>query len=364
MKMSRIAGYALAGLCTLYAFDAFASDTVAVMKLDALGDVDSTASQVLESVRSYVMDRDDLILDVNGGDITYTEMQMVTGCDREASIGCYEAACESLGAPAIIFGSVKDGGETHLVWYVSGKGVFREVTGVVKDKVAADKLASDLVVGAKGSLVVTSNVPGADVFIDGKRVGMAYEFEENAQPLELVSGNYVIAVRKDGYEKEDAKLITVKAGETARIHVDMVVAQDPEEIARAVRISGYSSMGAGVAVMIAAGVTSYFTGSYGDSIKTFVTGGKEVSTGGSKFSKVNKGNVSSVAEHTDELALTSNILWGVGGVLLAAGVALTLTGHLYDFVGDEPVANANPFMPKIDVSLSPDYKGMSFGWTF
>lgn len=363
MKMSRIAGYALAGLCTLYAFDAFASDTVAVMKLDALGDVDNTASQVLESVRSYVMDRDDLILDVNGGDITYTEMQMVTGCDREASIGCYEAACESLGAPAIIFGSVKDGGETHLVWYVSGKGVFREVTGVVNDKVAADKLASDLVIGAKGSLVVTSNVPGADVFIDGKRVGMAYEFEENAQPLELVSGNYVIAVRKDGYEKEDAKLITVKAGETSRIHVDMVVAQDPEEIARAVRISGYSSMGVGVAGLVVAGVMLSLNKDKGAEINKFIEHGSGKDVAAEKRDNDRK----ALSGKYDDAKLYEGLsigFWIGGGFFLAAGVALTLTGHLYDFVGDEPVANANSFIPKIDVNLSSDYKGMNFGWTF
>ena len=159
MKLNRISGALLACTCFFGATDAWA-DTVAVMKLDVLGDkVDAQATQVFEAIRTAIMNAEDFDLDANGGDLTYTEMQMVTGCDKESSIACYDTACETLGAPAIVFGSIKTGGETHVVWYKSGVGVFREVKMTVTDQASADALASKLVVGSKGQLIVTSNVP-------------------------------------------------------------------------------------------------------------------------------------------------------------------------------------------------------------
>ena len=317
-----------------------AEDTVAVMKLDALGSkVDQESSMVLESLRDVVMSTPNLVLDANGGDITYTEMQMVTGCDRDASIACYDAACETLGAPAIIFGSIKDGGETHLVWYVSGKGIFRETTGVVTDKESADKLAKSIIVGDVGSVIVTSNVPGADVFIDGKRVGMSAEFKENAQPIELVTGNYVIAVRKG---------VT-----SSYVHVDMTVAQDPEAIAKGVRIAGFVTGGVGIASLIAgAAVGGYYQLSENDNVMNPIKEGGN----GKKYDSKNDAGKTAIK--------AANGLIGVGAGLTAIGVALVLTGYLYDFAGEDVEASTSPYMPKIDLNVTPEYQGMNLGWTF
>lgn len=381
MKFNRFAGLALAGLCTLCATDALANDTVAVMKLDALGDnVESQTTMVLEALREQVMNSD-LTLDANGSDITYTEMQMVTGCENGESIACYDMACETLGAPAIIFGSVKDGGETHIVWYVSGKGIFREKKGVVTDKASAEKLAQSIIVGEMGSLVVTSNIPGADVFIDGKRVGMSAEFEENATPIQLVAGNYIVAVRKDGYEKEDAVKVTIEGNNVAKLHVDMAVAQDPEAIAKAVRIAGYSSLGVGVASLIAGGVlvgltctsNGCGTGSWWETnkIKNHLDDFKagkikdDLNDDGSVKTKANviaggrmeKGNSSG-----SQASLSGQILLGVGGLFTAAGIALTVVGFVHDFAGED--VEANNAMPKIDFNVTPEYQGMTMGWRF
>ena len=145
MRLHSMAGLIFAGVCTLCATTAFAEEKVAVMKLDSLGrNTDEQADMVLEAVRNEVI-KSSLTLDSNGSDITYTEMQMVTGCDKDASIACYDTACDTLGSPAIIFGSVEEGGETKLVWYVSGKGIFREISGRVTDRRSAEKLARDLV---------------------------------------------------------------------------------------------------------------------------------------------------------------------------------------------------------------------------
>jgi hypothetical protein len=337
------------------------------MKLDALGDnVESQTTMVLEALREQVMNSD-LTLDANGSDITYTEMQMVTGCENGESIACYDMACETLGAPAIIFGSVKDGGETHIVWYVSGKGIFREKKGIVTDKASAEKLAQSVIVGEMGSLVVTSNVPGADVFIDGKRVGMSAEFEESATPIQLVAGNYIVAVRKDGYEKEDAVKVTIEGNNVAKLHIDMVVAQDPEAIAKAVRIAGYSSLGVGVAALIAGGVMSFMVEDSNKYLKDYLcyhgTCPDKPENWKEDWGKENnnpttypKGKIGTDYE-TAQIAL-----YAAGGFFTAAGIALTVVGFVHDFAGED--VEANNAMPKIDFNVTPEYQGMTMGWRF
>ncbi len=356
MKMKRICGAFMACACVFGAADAFAADTVAVMKLDILGsNVDKQATVMFEAVRSAVSASSDLILDANGGDFTYTEMQMVTGCDKEASIACYDAACETLGAPAIIFGSVKDGGEAHLVWYVSGKGIFREVKGTISDDASVEALAEQLVVGEKGSLIVTSNVPGADVFIDGKRMGMSAEFKENATPIELVTGKYIVTVRKDGFSKEDAVNVTIEGGQTASVHVDMSVATDPEAVRRGVLIGGYTSLGVGAVSTIVAGTLACLTGK---ERKKIVGDGGAIMTG-DKFEK-------SKMDKAQNMEYASIAMFGVGGFFLAAGVAMVVTGFVYDFAGEDidKALAANPYIPTVDVSLTRDYRGMTMGWAF
>lgn len=362
MRFKRFAGMALAGMCVFGAGNAYAEDNVAVMKLDALGEnVEEQAGYVLEALQNQVL-HSTYMLEANGGDITYTEMQMVTGCDVEGSIACYDAACATLGAPAIIFGSVKDGGETHLVWYVSGKGIFKEMTATITDRESAELLARDLIIGEMGNLIVTSNVPGADVFVDGKRVGMSAEFEESAQPIELIAGNYIVAVRKDGFTKEDAIRVVIEGKKTAKIHVDMNVAKDPEDTRKAIKYSGFAAMGAGAALMISGGVIGAFVSKdnkvFNDAIKDAELTVSN-SFGAEGFSKVNQSG--------ENMARATNILLGVGGGLLAAGVALTVVGYVYDFEGedvDSALSSNHGLMPKVNFQLSPEYQGMTMGWKF
>lgn len=352
MKIHQIAGAFLACTCLLGATDALA-DTVAVMKLDVSSDkVDAQATQIFEAIRSAVLSTEDFDLDANGGDLTYTEMQIVTGCDKASSIACYDAACETLGAPAIIFGSVKENGEAHIVWYKSGVGIFREVTMTVTDKTTAEALASRLVIGSKGSLIVTSNVPGADVFVDGKRVGMSAEFKENAIPIDLLEGKYIVAIRKDGFTKEDAVSVTIEGDKTAEVHIDMAVATDPEVIRRGVLIGGYTSLGVGAAGIIVAGALIPIAQYTGEEIAGKIREGKGFSAGD--------------ATAIEHMALSSRILFGVGGFLMAAGVAMIVTGYVYDFAGEDidSALASNPYIPKVDFNFSPSYQGMTMGWQF
>lgn len=355
MKINRFAGMALAGMCLLGAGNAFAEDNVAVMKLDALGEnVDEQAGYVLEALQNQVL-HSSYMLEANGGDITYTEMQMVTGCDVEGSIACYDAACATLGAPAIIFGSVKDGGETHIVWYVSGKGIFKEMTATITDRESAELLARDLIIGEMGKLIVTSNVPGADVFVDGKRVGMSAEFEESAQPIELIAGNYIVAVRKDGFTKEDAIRVVIEGKKTAKIHVDMNVAKDPEDTRKAIKYAGYGSLGVGALGIVAGGVLYALSSQKIDDVE------KNIQSATQDYAyKDNK-------DTADSLLTGSAAAFGIGGFFLAAGVALTVVGFVYDFEGedvDSALSSNHGLMPKVNFQLSPEYQGMTMGWTF
>ena len=350
VRMKKSAFAMIVALCVCGATEAMAQDSIAVMKLDASGpEQEAQSAMLLESLRSEVT-KTNRTLDANGSDVTYAEMQMLTGCDREASIACYEAACETLGSSAIIFGNVGENGQTSLVWYVSGKGIFREVSGVVTDQETADTLAQRMVVGEKGSLIVTSNVPGADVFIDGKRVGMSAEFVENAQPLTLVAGNYIVSVRKEGYQREDAVKVTVVGNEQAHIHIDLVVALDENKIKNVMKYSGWGALGVGAAGMIGAFIVEGLMGSTQDTMDNGIKKGND----DKDFTNLNnKGN---------KLWTTKTALYVVGGVGLAAGVTMLCLGYFYNFESDQALADTR--IPEINIAASPEFSGLNFGWTF
>ena len=361
MKMNRIAGMALAGICLLGAGNAYADESIAVMKIDALGSEVQQAADVLLSALRDEITNSDYILDAAGNDITYSEMQMVTGCDDAGNIACYNAACEALNAKSIIFGTIKENGETHLIWFKSGRGIFREVTGTASDRESVVRMAKEMIVGDMGSVIVTSNVPGADVFIDGKRVGMSYEFAENAKPIELVTGNYVVSIRKDGYAIEGDRKVVVTKGNVSEVHINMTVAKDPEKIRQIVTYTGYGTLAAGAVAMIVSGAIMGVLHSDNLKYNEDIRNGKNPPRGGTLLS----GNYSSANDAGKDKMLGANIGMGIGGFLLAAGVALVVTGFVYDFEGEDvDKAYSNKYMPKVDFNVSPEYQGMTMGWSF
>ena len=92
LGMRRTIFAAVTALCTLFAAEAMADESVAVMQLDVSGTAAQANSEmVLDALRTEVTNGS-YVLDANGADITYSEMQMLTGCDRDANIACYEAA--------------------------------------------------------------------------------------------------------------------------------------------------------------------------------------------------------------------------------------------------------------------------------
>ncbi|MBQ9394020.1 MAG: PEGA domain-containing protein [Proteobacteria bacterium] len=361
MKMNRIAGMALAGICLLGAGNAYADESVAVMKIDALGSGVEEAADVLLSALRDEITNSDYILDAAGNDVTYSEMQMITGCDDDGNIACYNAACEALNAKSIIFGTIQENGDTHLIWFKSGRGIFREVNGSAGDRESVIRMAKEMIVGDMGSVIVTSNIPGADVFIDGKRVGMSYEFAENAKPIELVTGNYVVSIRKDGYAIEGDRKVVVTKGNVSEVHINMTVAKDPEQIRRIVTYTGYGTLGAGAVAMIVSGAILGVLKKGNNDFNEAIRKGNNSYDGSSMLS----GDFSEINKQGRSKMIGADVGLGIGGFLLAAGVALVVTGFVYDFEGEDvDKAYSNKYMPKVDFNLSPEYQGMTMGWSF
>ena len=353
-------------LCAFGAFEAYAQDSVAVMKIDVVGSgVDAQAGQLFEALRREV-GNSQFELDESGSDITYSEMQMLTGCDQEDDMACYSAACSTLGSTTIIFGTMNDGGATRVVWYNcvhregQYRGIIREVpNAVVTDEASAKKLASDLIIGKMGSLIVTSNVPGADVFIAGRRVGMAAEFAENAQAISLLSGRHWVVVRKDGYNQEPPMEITIEGDAQQRIHVDLTVAFDENKIKDAIKITGWVAFGVGLASMASASVVMLGQQDLQKKTDRAIMENKDKVSwmfgsfdGDDRFKRANKLG--------GQLQTANIVLWGVGGFLTAAGVTMICLGYLYDFGSDDALAG----MPMINFAVTPEYQGLSLGWTF
>ena len=280
-------------------------------------------------------------------------MQMLTGCDKDASIQCYDAALEELGAPSVIFGSVEKGGYAHVIWYVGGKGIFREASSVVMDVESATKLAKSIVVGEIGTLIATSNVPGADVFVDGKRVGMSAEFEDSATPFEIPTGNHVVAIRKEGFSKEDAVNVVIEANKKALVHVEMHVLTDLDAVRKGILIGGWVTAGVGVAALATGIALEFAADAKNDEMND------KIVTGNGEDAK-NIRNTWKPVKNT-----YSKVAWGIGAGLTAIGVGMIVFGYVYDFTGENIDRKlSNSWVPDVDMTLTPDYKGMSMGWTF
>ncbi|MGI5829496.1 MAG: PEGA domain-containing protein [Bradymonadia bacterium] len=367
--MKKLACLWVAMLVILCGFEAFAQDSdgqsatgdsIAVMKLDTEGDVDdSLRSSLLDAVRTEVLNSNRSI-DARGGDVSYLEMQILTNCDRAASIACYEAATDMLGASQIISGTMNENGTAKLIWYVTGKGIFRTVEGSVTDIDSSVKLAQRLLVGDMGSLVVTSNIPGADIIIDGKRMGMTAEFLDNAQKIKLVAGTYIVAVRMDGYTSQDPQKVDVLGDEEVVVNFDLAVKLDQSKMQRVMKYTGWALLGTGVASMAVGGIVTGLAYDSHSKLRDCLKNSKDTTVTGCDpaiYSKTTPKNINNKANH---MRTGGFIALGVGGGLAVIGSTMLILGYFYDFGADEAIAG----MPKLNLALSPEYQGMGLQWNF
>ena len=142
-------------------------------------------------------------------------------------------------------------------------------------------------------------------------------------------------------------------GKTEKLHVDMVVATDPEEIRNGIKIAGWTSFSVGLAALVAGTLTQVWT--------YFDVPGSPENEFNKKIKNKDEIGYSDIQTKADRLRYATMGLFIGGGVLTATGIALLCTGYLYDFSADVEEAS---YAPKINFNLSPEYQGMSLGWTF
>ena len=70
-----------------------------------------------------------------------------------------------------------------------------------------------------GVIAVTTDPPGATVYVDRKNLGAR---GEAPQRLGLAPGKYTVIVEKDGYEPERSEVLEIKAGETRKLSLRLV----------------------------------------------------------------------------------------------------------------------------------------------
>lgn len=345
--------------------EAYAQEGIALLKFDLDGDVpEEIISYMNDALRTEILNAGRGV-NTDASDTSYTEMQMLYDCDPETPIACYETACSNLGTSQLILGTINDDKEVNVKWYVSGKGIFREHESVINTKEDAVKLAKRLIVGDIGYITVTSNVPGADILIDEKRVGMTAEYVENAQKLELRAGKYVLSIVSEGYVT-NTQTITIDGFQDENIHVELAEVVDYEALRKKFDIAGYSLIGAGGAMLIAGGAMhAYMRFSLQDDFNKYPSSeeAKQASLDENKKWMEEKNNLGK------GLAIGGDVLYGVGGLLAAGGVALILVRHLYKFEGEElqEEMSAEPTasrIPSIDFAVTPEYQGMTLGWKF
>jgi hypothetical protein len=115
----------------------------------------------------------------------------------------------------------KDGFLTHTERFELKKGQVYTITAVLK---------------AAGKVKITTNVPGATVFVDSKPIG-----QTPLMDYELPAGQYSLEIEANGYHREQ-RTLTIEGGKPVALHVDlspMRTGPTPDEVKR-----GLSSFGA------------------------------------------------------------------------------------------------------------------------
>ena len=162
-----------------------------------------------------------------------------------------------------------------------------------------------------GSLDLAADVEGASIFVNGKLAGET----PLARPIRLDVGHYEVAVKKEGYEDWTGE-IDVPGGKTVRLEVSLESKPTEEtkekKHGRPMKTAGWAVLGAGGALLAAGVVTGAMALSLGGDLEDKCTGGECAP----KDHKDHK--------RMDDLALSTDILLGVGAAAAVAGAALLI----------------------------------------
>ena len=329
--------------------------TVAVAAVEVDGDINELLPETLrEGLKSEVRQNDNLDIILNNP-VTLTELIGFRSDDCrdykesiEDQAHCFDSIAEMLGAQSFAFATLKpvfNGYEVNTFWYVSteagGSGevdkFFRsEITGqkVIGNDFdfenAVPNLAFRLFGGNMNTLIVDSNVKGAQVWLvggqfgrNGQQVGITpYQNERLA-----VGEQFHIVIKKQGFKDwstEKAKeyggeKIEIQDGPPIEVSADLEVEDTGlKPLSSALALLGWTITGTGVAFLIAGMVT-------GIMVSTTQSDFDAELVQDLTFDRLERANDLRSSGH--DLADTTNVLLGVGGALTVVGVTLIILGY-------------------------------------
>jgi hypothetical protein len=198
----------------------------AVLGIETIDAPPGLGEQISEELRQRVAASHDLRL-VSGKDLV--EIKLVFACADEG-VGCMVQAGKSLGAQKLIYGSVKRSGNDFAVWLKQldvKKETLESWTTETLPKKSADPAGIKAAAGrwfakltgkplTAGGILVTANVQGATVMLDGKPAGTIGE-----QPLtisDVAAGKHDLAVEKQGHTAARQQVMVV-TGQTASVNL-------------------------------------------------------------------------------------------------------------------------------------------------
>ncbi len=171
---------------------------------------------------------------VSDREVSLAQMSLAHGCD-EPDAACMQQIAETLGMQRVIYGTVRrtsagDNYDYAITLYMfnaeSGQieGSLTDTVPRVRSEIdflreRVDGYITRLSGGEEGgTLRVVGNVPGAEIFVDGERVGAADA--EGGFVTEVAAGRRRVEVRSEGYSSFRGS-VTVAPGSEAEIEVTL-----------------------------------------------------------------------------------------------------------------------------------------------
>jgi hypothetical protein len=323
--------------------------SVAVTKVVVEGKIDGELAVTLkEGLKSEVRQNDSLKIVLSADNYSLPDLQQLNGCE-ELTEECLNKITDSLGADALAFASLKKvpgGYSVDLKWYLRkgdhSKALFerqvpdpkRPEEGIVKGdserkfENEVPKIAFRLFGGDTGTLIITSNIDGAEVMIqggefDGTQLAGLTPFQNDR----MLVDNYKITVRKREF-LTITQDVQINAGQRVEIPVELVPAnQGYGPASKALIISGWSVAGTGGAFLVAGLITGIMTNSKQNEFDS-----KLVSSD-LTFDTIDEART--IKDDGNTLSDTTNVLLGVGGGLTVVGLTLLLLGYTEVFDEEE-----------------------------
>ncbi len=217
---------------------AYAEDEVVLLGLRSVEGDDAFANQLTSALRKEAAQLKELKFSERA--LSLTQMTMAHGCE-ELDATCLRDIAEGLQASQVVFGTIQRSSARDDYDYRVNLGLFRADTSSIENTVSgtfesSPVTASALTAGAKtllskltgrrqpvkpsaqnGGILVRTNVPSAEVQLDGEPVGRT---EDGSLVLEdIAPGEHSIAVLGEGHEPYQESVMVGSGAQSAVVVV-------------------------------------------------------------------------------------------------------------------------------------------------